>query len=419
VSGAASGAETPPRAPYPAPVAFPLVHATSEILTALADELVAVRRDLHAHPELSWHESRTTALLAQRLDAAGIRYRLLTRSGLVAEVGDPDLPGPVVALRGDIDALPLDDRTELPWCSTTPGAAHACGHDLHATALLGAALTLHELAGRGALPGRVRLIFQPAEEVMPGGALEVLTTDALKDVEMIFALHCDPSLDVGQVGLREGPVTGAADSLVVHLHGRGGHTSRPHLTEDLTFALGKLLTELPAVLSRRIDPRAGVSVVWGQVEAGVAQNVIPADGRMSGTVRMLDAEAWAVAEDVVRRAVGLLAAPYGVEAEVHYQRGVPPVVNDADATAVLRRAAVSVMGPSGATGTQQSLGGEDFGWYLQHVPGALARLGTRTPGGRTYDLHQGDLVVDERAVTLGAGLLAVAALEALEDRRPA
>ncbi|MDT9592755.1 amidohydrolase [Nocardioides zeae] len=386
------------------------MHATSEILSTLAPELVAVRRDIHAHPELSWQESRTTTLLAERLSTAGIAHTRLTRSGLVAEVGTA---GPLVALRGDLDALPVPERSGVPWSSTVPGVTHACGHDLHAAALLGAALTLHELDRAGRLPGRVRLVFQPAEEVMPGGALDAIASGALEGVEAIVALHCDPSIDVGRVGVVEGPITGAADHLVVDLAGRGGHTSRPHLTEDLTFALGKLLTELPAVLSRRIDPRAGVSVVWGQVEAGVAPNVIPAEGRMSGTVRMLDAEAWLVAEDVVRRAVQLLAEPYGVEAVVTYTRGVPPVVNDPGSTAALRRAVLSVLGPDGIVGTRQSLGGEDFGWYLQHVPGALARLGTRTPGGRTYDLHQGDLVVDELALTHGAAVLTEAALELL------
>lgn len=389
---------------------FAPVHASSEILATYEAELIALRRDIHAHPELSWGEQRTTGVLAARLEAAGVRHRLLARSGLIAEVGSS---GPMIALRGDIDALPLPERTGLPWASTRPGITHACGHDLHATALLGAALTLNELELRGALPGRVRLVFQPAEEVMPGGALDVIESGGLRDVEAIVALHCDPSIDVGRVGLIDGPVTGAADHVVVELSGRGGHTSRPHLTEDLTFALGKLLTELPAVLSRRIDPRAGVSVVWGQVEAGVAPNVIPAEGRMSGTVRMLDAAAWAIAEEVVRRAVQLLAEPYGVEVAVSYTRGVPPVVNDVGVASALRNAAHTVLGSEGVVGTRQSLGGEDFGWYLQHVPGALARLGTRTPGGRTYDLHQGDLVVDEGAVRIGAGLLTEAALELL------
>ena len=160
----------------------------------------------------------------------------------------------------------------------------------------------------------------------------MIALGALDEVERIFALHCDPTLDLGQVGVREGPITGAADQLEVRLTGSGGHTSRPHLTEDLTFALGKLITELPAVLSRRLDPRAGVSVVWGMVRAGVAPNVIPAAGVVGGTVRMLDAVAWSHAERLVRDFIDDIVAPYGVKADVDYRRGVPPVVNDAAAT---------------------------------------------------------------------------------------
>lgn len=249
---------------------------------------------------------------------------------------------------------------------------------------------------------------------MPGGALRLLADGLLDDVDQAFCLHCDPSLDVGHVGVRVGPLTGAADQLDVRLAGAGGHTSRPHLTEDLTFALGKLVTELPAALSRRLDPRAGASVVWGVVQAGSAPNVIPSTGRVSGTVRMLDAVAWADAESLVRELVGQLVAPYGVSAEVRYQRGVPPVVNDERATGVLADAVVAALGPEGPVATMQSLGGEDFGWYLDTVPGAMGRLGTRTPGGPTYDLHQGDLRVDERAVAIGARVLAHAALRALD-----
>src|SRR6185436_10759182 len=193
------------------------------------------------------------------------------------------------------------------------------------------------------LPGRVRLIFQPAEEIMPGGALMSIEAGALDGISRIFGLHADPGLDVGTVGLREGPLTGAADSLDVLLSGKGGHTSRPHLTEDLTFALGKLVTELPAILSRRLDPRAGVSVVWGLVQAGSTHNVIPATGRVAGTVRMLDAVAWVDAEKIVRELVGQIVEPYGVSAEVTYQRGVPPVVNEHVSTVLLGRAVERVL----------------------------------------------------------------------------
>jgi amidohydrolase len=287
---------------------------------------------------------------------------------------------------------------------------------VHTSALVGAAIALGAVHARGLLPGRVRLLFQPAEEVMPGGALSLIELGALDEVEGLFGLHCDPSLDVGRVGLREGPVTGAADHLEVALTGSGGHTSRPHLTEDLTYALAKVVTELPAILSRRLDPRAGVSVVWGVVRAGSAHNVIPATGRIGGTVRMLDAIAWSEAEKLVPLLVEQIVAPYGVHAQVDYQRGVPPVVNDVEAVVQLGHAVERVLGTAGHVPTQQSLGGEDFGWYLDRVPGAMGRLGTRTPGGPTYDLHQGNLRVDERAVGIGAKVLAHVAAEALVTR---
>ena len=321
----------------------------------------------------------------------------------------------MVALRADLDALAVDDLTDDPWRSTVEGVAHACGHDVHTAALLGAGVALAQVHATAPLPGRVRLLFQPAEEVMPGGALELIAAGALDDVGHVFGLHCDPGLDVGQVGLREGPLTGAADAMSVRLIGRGGHTSRPHLTQDLTYALGRLVTELPAALSRRLDPRAGASLVWGVVRAGSAKNVIPSSGEAAGTVRMLDAVAWADAENLIRELIHQIVAPYGVEAEIDYVRGVPPVVNEPHSTRLLGRAAEQVVGEECHVYTPQSLGGEDFAWYLETVPGAMARLGTRTPGGPTHDLHQGDLRVDERATVVGAKVLAAAALVACGD----
>ena len=375
------------------------------------DDLVDLRRDLHAHPELSWEERRTTDLVSHHLDEMGWQVMRTGESGLLADLGDGD--GARVALRADLDALPVNDASGDPWQSRVSGVAHACGHDVHTTALLGAAMALAETHAEGLLPGRVRLLFQPAEEVMPGGANRLMELGALDDVARIFCLHCDPSLDVGTVGLREGAITGAADSLAIRLTGGGGHTSRPHLTEDLTFALGKIVTELPAVLSRRIDPRAGVSVVWGRIEAGRAVNVIPESGTLAGTVRMLDAVSWSDMEEQIRRHVGEIVAPYGVEALVDYHRGVPPVVNDAASVALLGRAVDDVLGTAGRAPTSQSLGGEDFAWYLTRVSGAMGRLGTRTPGGPTYDIHQGNLRVDERATAIGAKVLAAVAVGSL------
>lgn len=387
----------------------PATRCVDDVVGKHADDLVQLRRDLHAHPELSWHETRTTDLVVNSLDAVGYRISRLPRTGLVAEIGDQ---APVIALRADLDALPVDDTTGDPWASRVDGVAHACGHDVHTAGLVGAALALAEVYAAGLLPGRVRLLFQPAEEVMPGGAHEMVNFGALDDVERIFCVHCDPTVDVGQVGLREGAVTGAADSLGVTLTGSGGHTSRPHLTEDLTFALAKVVTEVPAVLSRRLDPRAGVSVVFGRINAGTANNVVPQTGTVGGTVRMLDPVAWAEAEGIVRAAIDDLVRPYGVSAAVDYRRGVPPVVNDAGSIAMLGLAVDDALGAGGRTGTSQSLGGEDFGWYRDKVPGALARLGTRSPGGPTYDLHQGNLRIDEQATLIAARLLANVAIRA-------
>ncbi|MBA2418488.1 MAG: amidohydrolase [Nocardioidaceae bacterium] len=375
---------------------------------ALTPDLLELRRDLHAHPELAWQEERTTDVIAAWLDKAAVSYERLDSTGLVAEVGDG--PGPLVALRADLDALPLQDRTTDPWRSRTAGVAHACGHDVHAACLVGAARALAAVDAVDPLPVRVRLLFQPAEEIMPGGALKLIESGALRGVSRIFALHCDPSLDVGRFGLREGPITGAADRLHILLSGHGGHTSRPHLTQDLTYALATVVTQLPAALSRRFDPRAGASMVWGSLHAGNASNVIPAAGELSGTLRMLDAAAWHEAEHLVRSLIRDIVAPYGVSADVTYTRGVPPVVNDAASTQSFREAVTAAIGPSALAPTKQSLGGEDFAWYVEAVRGAMGRLGTRSPDGPTFDLHQGNLRIDERAVAIGAKVLATAAL---------
>lgn len=385
----------------------------AERVDAYDAELIDLRRDIHAHPELSWQEHRTTELVAERLEKAGWQVDRPSATGLIADLGGGGKSSRVVALRGDMDALPVDDVTTDIWTSTVPGVAHACGHDVHTTALLGAGLALADLHRESPLPGGVRLLFQPAEEVMPGGALHLMSLGALDDVERIFALHCDPTVDVGRVGIRSGALTSAADLIDVHLSGTGGHTSRPHLTGDLVFALAKVTTELPVILSRRMDPRAGVSVVWGKVTAGQIHNVIPAHGSVGGTVRILDSDAWSEVEHVVREVVAEIIAPYGVTAAVDYTRGVPPVSNDEESHQILVESVREVLGERGAVVSAQSLGGEDFGWYQEQVAGSMFRLGVRTPGGPTYDLHQGDLRIDERAVGVGAKVLAAAAHRAL------
>jgi len=381
-----------------------------ETVAALEGELIAFRRDLHAHPELAHAETRTTERVAARLTAAGVRVRTLTGTGLTADLGPAD-PAHRVALRADMDALPLAERTGLSFASQSDGVCHACGHDVHVAAVLGAGLALQQQADSLAAKGLgVRLIFQPAEEVTPGGALAVIEQGGIQGVDAIYSVHCDPTLDVGRAGLRDGAITAATDSVTITLSGRGGHTSRPHLTQDLIYALGKVVTDVPAALSRRVDPRAGVTLVWGTVHSGAAENVIPSTGTVSGTLRMLDAQLWEDIGPLLEELVHAVILPYAVSGTIEHRRGAPPVVNDPASVAKLRASAQLMLGPGAPAPTAQSLGGEDFAWYVQAVPGAMARLGTRTPGGTTYDLHQGDLVVDERAVAIGARLLQGAAM---------
>ncbi len=372
-------------------------------ISSFLPELRDLRRDLHAHPELSFQEIRTTDVVTQRLTAAGISWRPIPGcTGAIADLG-AEQPAYRIALRADIDALPVRERTGLDWASTLPDVCHACGHDFHTAAVLGAGLVLAELEAELRARGiAVRLLFQPAEEVIPGGAHQVIGAHALEGVDSVFAVHCDPSIDVGQIGLRKGSLTAACDQVRVELTGKGGHTSRPHLTEDLTFALAKVVTDVPAALSRRLDPRAGAALVWGEVHAGKASNVIPSSGYATGTLRMLDATVWESVGPLLNEIVHDVVAPYNVSARLLRDRGVPPVVNVGAAIDLLE-ATVDAMGMQ-AVPTEQSLGGEDFSWFLSKVPGAMARLGTRTPGGRTYDLHQGDLIIDEDALRRGVEL---------------
>jgi amidohydrolase len=377
-------------------------------LAAHGGDVVGWRRHLHATPELGRQELRTTAFVASTLLAAGLEPRTLPGgTGLVCDIGRGER---CVALRADLDALPLQECTGLPFASAVNGVMHACGHDAHTAMLLGAGLAL---ASAPALPGRVRLIFQPAEEVQPGGALDMVADGAMDGVERIFALHCDPRLEVGRLGTRVGPITSACDLLEVRLTSPGGHTSRPHLTADLVEAIGLLVTQLPLLLTRQVDPRSGTVLVWGAVRAGDAANAIPQHGMLRGTLRTADHATWALLEEKIRVLVAAILAPLGVGYVLDHVRGVPPVVNDERSAGMLAEAALAIGGPIAASGTEQSSGGEDFAWYLEHVPGAMARLGVWPGEGSMRDIHQPTFDLDERALPFGVRVLTRAALTSL------
>ena len=379
---------------------MPLADTAESWLAAHYDDLVAWRRHIHRHPELGRQEFATTQFVADRLVEAGLNPKALPGgTGLICDFG-PD-HAPRIALRADMDALPMAERTGAPYASTVPGVAHACGHDAHTAMLLGAATAL---AGAPELPLGVRLIFQPAEELMPGGAQDAIAAGALVGVSRIFALHCDPRLAVGRVAITAGPITSAADSLEITLHSPGGHTSRPHLTSDLVYGMGTVITGLPGVLSRRIDPRHATVMVWGAANAGVAANAIPQIGTLAGTVRTASREAWLDMEALVRQTISGLLAPLGIEHSLQYRRGVPPVVNEERSTQIMTHA-IEAVGPDVLADTHQSGGGEDFSWYLEDVPGAMARLGVWSGEGPQLDLHQPTFDLDERALAVGVRVL--------------
>jgi amidohydrolase len=373
-----------------------LAEAADAWLAAHFDDLVDWRRHIHRYPELGRQEYATTQFVAERLADAGLNPKVLPAgTGLTCDFGPEHAPR--IALRADMDALPMAERTGAPYASTMPNVAHACGHDAHTAILLGTALAL---ASVPELPVGVRLIFQAAEELMPGGAIDAIAAGALTGVSRIFAMHCDPRLEVGKVAVRQGPITSAADQLEITLYSPGGHTSRPHLTADLVYGLGTLITGLPGVLSRRIDPRNSTVLVWGAVNAGVAPNAIPQTGVLAGTVRTASRQTWVGLEEIIRRSVDGLLSPLGIEHTLQYRRGVPPVVNEEVSTRILTHA-IEAIGPDVAADTRQSGGGEDFSWYLEEIPGAMARLGVWSGEGVQLDLHQPTFDLDERALAVG------------------
>ena len=365
-------------------------------------EVIAWRRHIHRNPETANQEVETTNYIANILADYGLEPQRFPHTGLMVDIG-PDTELGRLAFRADIDALPITEVTGLEFTSEKPGTMHACGHDVHTTVALGLACALADFQRVNELKLGVRVIFQPAEEVWVGGATDVISWGALEGVHSIFAIHAEPKLRVGRIGIRAGAITSATDVVELKIKGPGGHTSRPHLSADVVYALGKVITELPALLSRRVDPRTGTVLVFGQVNSGYAPNAIPETGLLTGTMRTADITIWRQMQELFAELVDQILAPVGVEHELSYNRGVPPVLNDDVATAMLASAAQSI-DPQAVVQAPQSSGGEDFSWYLEKVPGSMARLGCWSGEGEQHDLHMGDLIVDERAIGVGIKL---------------
>ncbi len=379
--------------------------------------LIDFRRDLHRNPELSMQESATTEKIYDWLRANGLAPQVLkVGTGLICDIGNP-AAGPTIALRADIDALAMNDLTDSAYTSRFPGVAHACGHDVHTSTVLGAGLALQALDEIGRLQGRVRLIFEPGEETVPGGAVYVMEEGWLDSVEAIFGLHCDPKTRVGQLGTRVGPITSASDTVEIILSGPGGHTARPERTVDLVRVAARIIDQLPARFS---DLAAGIGetrLVFGAVHSGNAHNVIPSSAVLRGTIRTPSRELWSSAPALLNRAIADVVADSGATWELSENRGIPPVLNSREPTVVMERAARLALGAESVVPTEQSWGGDSFGWYLEQVPGTYARLGTHGIAGEgpLLDLHASTFDVDERCINVGVRVLVNTALLWLEE----
>ena len=382
----------------------------SSAVKAAQQELLAIRRHLHAHPELSGNEHQTAALVAGELRKLGWRVQEgVGRTGVLAELGPSG--GPVVALRVDMDALPVEERTGLPYASLNQGLMHACGHDIHTTVGLGVARILGPLAEQ--LVGTVRLLFQPAEETAQGAAWMV-ADGAMQGVDALFGVHVFPSLSVGTIGVRSGSLTAAAGELEVEVLGEGGHGARPHQSTDAIWIAARVVSGLQEAISRRLDALHPVVVSFGRIEGGKAFNVIADHVRLLGTVRCLDLELHSQLPTWIEETVQAICKGYGGEARVRYRCISPPVHNDPELTQLLADEAVELLGrPQVEWLEQPSLGAEDFAELQRDTPSTMFRLGVAGPKGCT-PLHSNTFAADEAAVGVGVEVLSASLLTWLE-----
>jgi len=365
------------------------------------DDLIATRRHLHAHPELSNEEFATTAFVAERLEITGLSVRLFSSgTGLLSDLGDASARRGRLGLRADIDALGMVDEKDVPYRSQVAGVCHACGHDVHTTILLATALFFAQHPEE--LPGPIRCIFQPAEERVPGGAKDVLADGGLDGVDALFGLHCWPKLDVGTVGLRSGSITSAADMVTIKLTGPGGHTARPEETVDLVTVAAQVIAELPTQIDEFVGDPEMVKFVFGSVHGGDAANVIPTRCELKASIRTPSLAVWEMLPAIVEKAIQVVLDGTDAAVTVDYVHGVPPVVNDAALIETARRAATTEFGDSAVLPAEQSWGGDDFAWYSREIPAAYIRLGVHDPRSDVHhDLHVGRFDVDEGSIAAG------------------
>lgn len=377
------------------------------IAEKLSPRLIDIRRHLHAHPELSGHEHQTAAYAAGVLSSCGLPVQeSMGRTGLVVELEGSGQDPRRLAVRTDMDALPIEERSGLDFASRQPGLMHACGHDVHTTVGLGTAMVFAELGVP--LPGNVRFLFQPAEEISQG-ARWMVAAGVMEGVDAIFGVHVFPTIPGGKIGIRYGALTAAADDIEVTIRGESGHGARPHEAIDAIWIAAQVITTLQQAISRTQNSLHPLVITFGQIKGGRAPNVIADQVTLSGTVRCLHPETYATVPDWIEHWVQNVCQTYGATYELNYRRGVPSVQNDIALTQIVQAAAESALGKDVIqTLLEPSLGAEDFSVYLEHAPGTMFRLGVGFEDQPNYPLHHPQFVVNERSLLTGVVTMAAA-----------
>ncbi|HJQ14451.1 MAG TPA: M20 family metallopeptidase [Anaerolineales bacterium] len=378
---------------------------------AISEELIEWRRDFHMHPEIGFELHRTSKIVADELEKMGYRVRRgVGKTGVVAEIGEG---GKVIAIRADMDALPILEQNEYDYVSTNPGAMHACGHDSHTAMALGAALLL----SKENLQGRVRFLFQPCEETTDeegkSGAQRMSAEGAMDGVDYVIAQHVDPLKPVGTIGINAGPSSGGVDSWYAEIKGIGGHGAHPDKTIDPFYLLAHVILALNAIISRRINPFEPAVVSIGSISGGFTENVIPESIKLTGTLRFTDENVHQQIHEEMKRAFDIAKA-LGGEYELRYEIGGPPMINDKMVSEVIEKTGRDMLGMENVREIEKTLGAEDFGEFLKHAPGAMFTLGTQKQGHENYLLHHPKFDLDERALPIGTAMLAATAKRFLE-----
>ena len=393
-----------------------MIQEIKELAEGMMPELSKMRRHLHAHPELSFKETKTADFIEEQLIKIGISdYYRISETGIVALIKGKNPDNKCIALRADMDALPISEDNEVDYRSKNEGVMHACGHDVHTTCLLGAATILYKLKSK--FEGTIKLIFQPGEEQSPGGASILIKQGVLENPKplAIYALHVDPSIPSGEVGFRPGEYMASADEIHITIHGKGGHAALPHLTIDPITIAAYIITSLQQIVSRKCNPTTPTVLSFGKIEGGKANNVIPDEVKLSGTFRTFDEQWRKDALELIKKTVHNIADIHGAKATVHIPPGYPTLFNNRELTEQSIATAAAYLEASNIHQLELRMTAEDFSFYAQKVPACFFRLGTNKNNTEfTASVHTPHFDIDESALKTGAGLLAELAINKLK-----